>query len=245
MTDEDTTSMNKESQSQQLSQTHSDQGYYSGPASYPSPKERTSDDDSHQSSSLNILGSKAKQLVNAVNKLEQAGIEASGLPLPKIVAVGDQSAGKSSLIEAISGIKVPRAAGTCTRCPLQISLVQDPEPSWKVTVHRKYHYVPNARDAPHGSASDDFGSWKLLGRPEDVASRSLTNADEVENAIYNAQAAVLSPSEDPMKILYGTKPLRPVEFSPNVVKIDITGPTIPTLTLYDLPGIIAQAQNVR
>ena len=32
-----------------------------------------------------------------------------------IAVVGSQSAGKSSLIESISGITLPRAAGTCTR----------------------------------------------------------------------------------------------------------------------------------
>ena len=35
--------------------------------------------------------------------------------IPAIVAIGWQSAGKSSLIEAISGITLPRASGTCTR----------------------------------------------------------------------------------------------------------------------------------
>jgi len=37
------------------------------------------------------------------------------LDLPQIAVIGSQSAGKSSLIESISGITLPRAAGTCTR----------------------------------------------------------------------------------------------------------------------------------
>jgi ABC-type polysaccharide/polyol phosphate transport system ATPase subunit len=37
------------------------------------------------------------------------------LDIPAIGVLGSQSAGKSSLIEAISGITLPRAAGTCTR----------------------------------------------------------------------------------------------------------------------------------
>lgn len=37
------------------------------------------------------------------------------IDLPIIAAIGQQSAGKSSLIEAISGITLPRAGGTCTR----------------------------------------------------------------------------------------------------------------------------------
>ena len=35
--------------------------------------------------------------------------------LPRIAALGSQSAGKSTLIESILGITLPRAAGTCTR----------------------------------------------------------------------------------------------------------------------------------
>jgi ABC-type uncharacterized transport system ATPase subunit len=37
------------------------------------------------------------------------------IDLPQIVVIGAQSAGKSSLIDSISGITVPRTAGTCTR----------------------------------------------------------------------------------------------------------------------------------
>jgi ABC-type molybdate transport system ATPase subunit len=37
------------------------------------------------------------------------------LDIPAIAVIGWQSAGKSSLIEAISGITLPRSSGTCTR----------------------------------------------------------------------------------------------------------------------------------
>ncbi len=37
------------------------------------------------------------------------------IDLPQIAVIGSQSAGKSSLIESISGITLPRATGTCTR----------------------------------------------------------------------------------------------------------------------------------
>jgi uncharacterized protein YPO0396 len=57
--------------------------------------------------SLEPLGSRLQDLIEVINRLERNGI-ATTLPLPKIVVIGDQSAGKSSLIEAISEITVPR-----------------------------------------------------------------------------------------------------------------------------------------
>lgn len=42
--------------------------------------------------------------------------------LPAIVVVGDQSSGKSSLLEALSGVELPRGAGICTRVPLELQL---------------------------------------------------------------------------------------------------------------------------
>ncbi|KAK0447310.1 P-loop containing nucleoside triphosphate hydrolase protein [Armillaria borealis] len=44
--------------------------------------------------------------------------------------IGAQSAGKSLLIESISGITLPRAAGTCTRCPTECRLSSSPD-AWK------------------------------------------------------------------------------------------------------------------
>ncbi len=38
------------------------------------------------------------------------------------VAPGNQSAGKSSLVEALAGVALPRATGTCTRCPTEVRL---------------------------------------------------------------------------------------------------------------------------
>ena len=59
-----------------------------------------------------LLGRGVKKLVQVVQELRHLGVEDLNLPLPKIVVVGNQSTGKSSLIEGISEIKVPRSAGT-------------------------------------------------------------------------------------------------------------------------------------
>jgi hypothetical protein len=53
---------------------------------------------------LDVLNGGMRDMVDLVNRLRASGIEDLGLPLPRIAVVGNQSAGKSSLIEAISGV---------------------------------------------------------------------------------------------------------------------------------------------
>ncbi len=51
------------------------------------------------------------------------------IELPKIVVVGDQSSGKSSVLESITGVSLPRGENTVTRCPiiLQMRNVNSPD----------------------------------------------------------------------------------------------------------------------
>jgi len=62
---------------------------------------------------------KAKKLVTLVNDLRDVGAQFQ-FDLPCLVVCGNQSAGKSSLLERICGVKLPRAAGTCTKCPTEV-----------------------------------------------------------------------------------------------------------------------------
>ena len=57
--------------------------------------------------------------------------------------MGDQSHGKSSVIEAICDISLPRNAGTCTRCPFEI-VTTSVDGGWvcKVSLVRKYSHAP-------------------------------------------------------------------------------------------------------
>ena len=48
------------------------------------------------------------------------------IELPAIVVVGDQSSGKSSVLESLSGIGLPRGGNLVTRCPLELALRRGP-----------------------------------------------------------------------------------------------------------------------
>ncbi|GMH36208.1 hypothetical protein BSKO_04076 [Bryopsis sp. KO-2023] len=52
--------------------------------------------------------------------------------LPAIVVVGDQSSGKSSLLEILSGVTLPRGEGICTRVPLELQLRNGTEVSAQI-----------------------------------------------------------------------------------------------------------------
>jgi interferon-induced GTP-binding protein Mx1 len=49
-------------------------------------------------------------------------LKETGIIMPCICSVGCQSAGKSSVLESITGIQLPRGEGTVTRCPIMIQL---------------------------------------------------------------------------------------------------------------------------
>eukprot|EP00965_Chrysotila_dentata_P001233 40039-Pleurochrysis_carterae.AAC.2 len=67
-----------------------------------------SDNYSH---TLDVLG-KIKDTVDASTGTE--------LDLPMLCVVGDQTSGKSSLLEALTGVKFPVKSGTCTRMPIRV-----------------------------------------------------------------------------------------------------------------------------
>lgn len=51
-------------------------------------------------------------------------LQQQGLHLPGIVVVGNQSSGKSSVLESISRVPLPRGQRTVTRCPVVLSIRQ-------------------------------------------------------------------------------------------------------------------------
>ena len=192
---------------------------------------------------LHSLGRGVKTLVQAIQALRDLGVEILGLPLPKIVVVGDQSTGKSSLIEGISEIKVPRHAGTCTRCPLEINLLENSEPDsqWicKITLVTKYYY--DSELVQRATNRRPLGPWVAQDRADKFLFATLTSKDQVENALHRAQMAILdvgNPHEDYKVGSNLPKDRLGVKFSPNVIQLDISGPDIPNLSFYDLPGVI-------
>lgn len=52
----------------------------------------------------------------------------------QLVVVGDQSSGKSSVLEALTGLPLPRDSGLCTRFPTQILFKRSPDRNIDVSI---------------------------------------------------------------------------------------------------------------
>ncbi|KAG7588162.1 Dynamin GTPase effector [Arabidopsis suecica] len=69
-----------------------------------------------------------RPLLDTVDRLRNLNVMREGIQLPTIVVVGDQSSGKSSVLESLAGISLPRGQGICTRVPLVMRLQRSSSP---------------------------------------------------------------------------------------------------------------------
>ncbi|KAH6629293.1 P-loop containing nucleoside triphosphate hydrolase protein [Boeremia exigua] len=193
------------------------------------------------------LGKNVAEALQIVGKLEQLGLDKQEISLPKCIVLGQQSTGKSSVIEAISGIKTPRDTGTCTRCPLFIELQPsaDPRGTWHAEIHLMRQYEVDL-DPRRPYAEIEFQGWVPAAVQTTTPFAQTNDPDQLEYLIRCAQRATLSPLENPASFLDPTFDHRDIHktlFSPNVVCISISKPGLPPLSFYDLPGIISFADD--
>ncbi|KAK2598465.1 hypothetical protein N8I77_011878 [Diaporthe amygdali] len=74
-----------------------------------------------------------RRVLDTVSQVRKCGLE-TVLSLPQIVVCGDQSAGKSSVLEALTEIPFPRNDNLCTRFATEICLRRDPLNSLTIRV---------------------------------------------------------------------------------------------------------------
>ncbi|KAH6671977.1 P-loop containing nucleoside triphosphate hydrolase protein [Halenospora varia] len=78
------------------------------------------------------VGNKQQALLNLIDKIQE--VQLPHIKLPQIVVVGGQSSGKSSVLEAVTGIPFPRDADACTKFATEIRLRRSERPGFRVTI---------------------------------------------------------------------------------------------------------------
>lgn len=71
---------------------------------------------------------KVRPLMDKIDRVRATISEGDdGVIFPTVVVVGDQSTGKSTLLEALSMVELPKGSGIVTRCPLVLRLRKSTE----------------------------------------------------------------------------------------------------------------------
>ncbi|CAI7836092.1 unnamed protein product [Closterium sp. NIES-53] len=97
---------------------------------------------------ISSFNENVRPMLDAIDKLRLLGLKEEGIELPTIVVVGDQSSGKSSVLENLSGISLPRGKGIVTRVPLILRLQACAEGEDKITIEYTPFIGKVSRDIP-------------------------------------------------------------------------------------------------
>ncbi|KAK4132770.1 hypothetical protein BT67DRAFT_384278 [Trichocladium antarcticum] len=157
------------------------------------------------------LAGEQRALLDLIDKLQFAQLD--NVKLPQIVVVGDQSAGKSSVLEAITGTPFPRDAGACTRFATEIRLRRAPQSSIAVSV------IPDKnRTYADQERLKQFGGMVNTTMPFEHLMRSAVE--------------LIAPKNIPGRFA-----------ARDILVVEKRGPDMPLLTLVDLPGLVRNANN--
>lgn len=164
-----------------------------------------------ENTTLGSLGSKSQgELLDVVDGLRSQGLSQFDISLPQIVVCGDQSSGKSSVLEALSQVKFPTKDGLCTRFATEVILRKKETESVSVSIDPGKSRTPEEHDKllkfkPTASNLEDFPSLV------DMAQKAINSSERASDAST---------------------------FSDDRLRVEISGPTLPQLTIVDLPGLI-------
>ena len=164
-------------------------------------------------SSIESLQTKEqREVLDIVARLRKCGLE-SVLSLPQLTVCGEQSAGKSSLLEGLTGIPFPRNDNLCTRFATEIIMYRAAADSLIIKV------IPDP-DRP-------------ISEQESIMlfTESIACFEELPRVM--AEAMIVMDIDDAVESDSSTR-----AFARDGLSIEIGGPLRPQLTLVDLPGII-------
>ena len=166
------------------------------------------------SSLAQLTSPDTKALLDTVDSLRQLGV-GDFVDLPQIIVVGDQSSGKSSVLEAISRVRFPVDGDLCTRFATELVLRRADTTEAKVSIQ----------------FADESSSTSIpqRGAPRQPFQKQNFDQDALPDIINEA------------KEIMGIRKGGTKKFSRDILRIEIARPDVYPLTLVDLPGIFHSA----
>ncbi|KAE8391632.1 P-loop containing nucleoside triphosphate hydrolase protein [Aspergillus alliaceus] len=165
---------------------------------------------SREDQAMHQLQSQQSKLLDKIDELRAIGV--GGLvELPQLIVCGNQSSGKSSVLEAISRVRFPAKSNVCTRFATEVILRRGKQPKIKVSIE------------PGESRTNEAERQKL----RNFAPEAFSSSVDLPRLIEQAKECMGISDEDTVNS----------GFSDDVLKVAISGPDKPELTLVDLPGL--------
>ncbi|KAI0098347.1 putative dynamin GTPase [Hypoxylon sp. NC0597] len=161
------------------------------------------------------LGStKSEHILNQINKIHKNDV-GDAFRLPQIVACGDQSSGKSSVLARLTGIPLPQRDGLCTRFPVEI-IIRHANTPLAICADVKPHH---SRSPYAQSKIKEICHW-IVGDLSQLSEIFDTTARTIRSYGYGEFDAGKA-------------------FVADVLRIEVRGPTGLHINIVDLPGLIS------
>ncbi|KAI1323059.1 P-loop containing nucleoside triphosphate hydrolase protein [Xylariaceae sp. FL0255] len=138
--------------------------------------------------------------------------------LPQVIVGGDQSSGKSSVLENLTGFAFPRAAELCTRYATQITCRRDESESITVSI------IPSHDAPPDVQARLRKFHRTFIQLDSKTLTNVFTSANEAMGIVSSNPASEIEALSLPA-------------FSEHILKIEKVGPNEEHFTVIDVPGI--------
>lgn len=158
------------------------------------------------------------ELLDAIDTLRHFNKKGLDLPVPQLVVLGDQSSGKSSVLESVARISLPVGTGLCTRFPIELALRNGSSDSMEMEI------LPGDSREQSDMSTHELKNFR----------RSATNLGnmDVSGWIQDAAETIGVVPENGFSERGGSR-----GYSDDVVRIVRRGPQMVDLTLIDLPGL--------
>ncbi|KAF2035984.1 dynamin-1 [Setomelanomma holmii] len=154
------------------------------------------------------------KLLDSIDELRSQGLGHHGISLPQLIVCGDQSTGKSSLLEGLTRLRFPTKGVLCTTFATEVVLRREDRVDILCTI------IPGK-----GRSHADRRELKDFQQ----TFPSSTNFD-FSSLVEKAKIAMAHGGKDDSNSIHE-----------DVLRVRYSGPDLPSLTIVDLPGFILQS----
>ena len=159
----------------------------------------------------NVVDASVGPIINLIDQLRAVGIE-KDIQIPQIAVMGDQSSGKSSVLESVSGIPFPRGSGLVTRCATELRMKKAPQgTAWSATIKLSW-------SQPQPSSAGKVDSYEEIGERISKLTEALLLARGT-HATFEAEHSIV------IDLIAPNVPDLTVIDLPGIVRTQVTGQT--------------------